>query len=325
MFVNTLNKGKVWDIIDKGGAPIMKILVLSNDLMERTVIQQVLQRNGHELMPAENSDIAMQLLQEGDIRFIIADRVSTDIEEKQFIRRVRDAKPPFYIYILLITVKLQETDIASPHVGPDDYLHKPVAPVELKSRVHIGERILNLGDNLVQAKGELEITMMNDALTQVLNQKAFLGLSAGEFERARRTQSPLSLIALDVDNFKAINDKHGENIGDDVLKLIAQGIREKSRPYDGVGRYEADTFLLILPGVIGQDAEKVADRIIKGIKNTDISMMDGTAISISVSAGIASSAHITVATQVETLIQKANEAVLQAKREGGNQVYTIYL
>jgi len=303
----------------------MKILVLSNDLMERTVIQQVLQHNGHELMPAGNSEIAMRLLQEGDIRFIIVDRVSTDIEDKQFIQRVRDAKPPHYIYILLITAKVQETDIASPRVGPDDYLHKPIVPMELKSRVHIGERILDLGDNLVQAKGDLETTMMTDTLTQVLNQKAFLGLSAGELERARRAQSPLSLIALDVDNFKSINDQYGENVGNDVLKLVAQGIREKSRPYDGVGRYEKDTFLLILPGVIGHDAEKIADRIIKGIKNTDISLIDGTALNISISAGIATSAHITAATETEALIRKASEAVLQAKREGGNQVYTVYL
>lgn len=303
----------------------MKILVLSNDLMERTVIQQVLQRKGHELMPAENSDIAMRLLQEGDIRFIIADRATTDIDEKQFIQRVRDAKPPYYIYILLITEKVQETDIASPRLGPDDYLHKPVAPVELKSRVHIGERILNLGDSLEQAKGSLENTVMNDPLTRVLNQKAFLGLSMGELERARRAQSSLSLIALDVDNFRSINDQYGENIGDDVLRVIAQGIREKSRPYDGVGRYEADTFVLILPSVIGQDAEKIADRIIKSIKNTDISLMDGTALNISLSAGIASSTHVTVATRVEMLIEKAIDAVLQAKREGGNQVYTVYL
>ena len=303
----------------------MKILVLSNDIMERTVIQQVLQRNGHELLPAENSDIAMQLLREGDIRFIIADRVTTDIEETQFIRRLRDAKPPYYIYILLITAKLQETDIASPRVGPDDYLHKPIIPMELKARVHIGERILQLGDNLVNAKGELEGTAMNDALTQVLNQKAFLGLSVGELERARRTQSSLSLIAFDIDNFKSINERYGESVGDDILKLIAHSIREKSRPYDGVGRYEGDTFLLILPGVIGQDAEKIADRIIKGIRNTDISLMDGTAVNISLSAGIACSAHITASTEIEMLVRRAVEAIQQAKREGGGQVYTIYL
>ena len=303
----------------------MKILVLSNDIMERVVIQQVLQRNGHELLPAENSDVAMQLLQEGDIRFIIADRVSTDIEEMQFIRRVREARPSYYIYILLITEKVKETDIASPRLGPDDHLHKPIAPVELKSRVHIGTRILALADSLIQAKGNLEKTAMNDPLTQVLNQKAFLALSVGELERARRAQSPLSLIALDVDHFKAVNDQYGKEVGDDVLRLIAQGIHEKSRPYDGVGRYEGDTFLLILPGVIGQDAEKVASRIINGIQNIDVSLQDGTALKISISAGIASTAFITVSTEIETLIRKANEALIQAKREGGSRVFTVFL
>ena len=100
---------------------------------------------------------------------------------------------------------------------------------------------------------------MFDTLTNVLNQKAFHPYSRGELERARRGQSPFSLIALDIDNFKSINEKFGRNIGNDVLTVIAKGIREKSRPYDGVGRYEADTFLIILPGVIGQDAEKIAD------------------------------------------------------------------
>jgi PleD family two-component response regulator len=92
----------------------MKILVLNNDVMERTVIQQVLQVNGHEIVPAENSDTAMQLLQEGEIRFVVVDRTTTDMEEKQFIKRVRDAKPPYYIYILLIASKVQDTDVTTP-------------------------------------------------------------------------------------------------------------------------------------------------------------------------------------------------------------------
>ena len=303
----------------------MKILVLNNDLMERTVIQQVLQRNGHEIVSAENSKTAVQLLQECELRFIIADRATTDVDETQFIQKIRSAKPPYYIYILLITPKVQDSDIANPRTGPDDYLHKPIAPVELKSRVQMGERILGLGDNLVRAKGMLDDLAMFDALTNVLNQKAFLALSLGEMERARRAQAPLSLIALDIDNFKTINQRHGENIGNDVLTVIAQAIREKSRPYDGLGRYQDDMFLLILPGVIGQDAEKIADRIIKGIMNTNISLMDGTAVNVGISAGVASALHVTPSTVVDMLIQKATEAVGQAKREGGNQVYTIFV
>ena len=81
----------------------------------------------------------------------------------------------------------------------------------------------------------------------------------------------------------------------------------------------------MLPGVIGQDAEKIAERILKGIFNINISLMDGTAVHVNLSAGIASAMHITAATEMEMLIQKASEAVQQAKREGGNQVYTVFI
>jgi two-component system chemotaxis response regulator CheY len=303
----------------------MKVLVLNNDVMERTVIQQVLQRNGHEIVQSETSEAAMQHLQQGGIRFVIADRAGTDVDGKQFIRRLREAKPPYYIYVLLITPRVQDTDVTSPRLGPDDYLTKPIVPAELKSRVSIGERILHLSDNLVQAKDSLDNAAMFDALTSALNQKAFLTLSHGELERARRGQAALSLIALDIDNFKAINDRYGENIGNDVLTVIAQGIREKSRPYDGLGRYEDDTFLLILPGVIGQDAEKVAERILTGIRNTGISLLDGTEIKVSLTAGVVSSSRITAATEIGALIEQAKEAVSIAKRAGGDQVHINYV
>jgi diguanylate cyclase (GGDEF)-like protein len=303
----------------------MKILVINNDLMERTIIQQVLQTNKHEIVPAGNSDTAMHLLQQGDIRFVIVDRATTDIDEKQFIKRVRDAQPPYYIYILLIALKVSDTDVTTPHIGADDYLHKPIVPLELKSRVHIGTRILGLGDNLVQAKDTLEHLAMFDPLTNMLNQKAFLSLSRGELERARRTQAPLSLIALDIDNFKEIKEKHGDEIGKDVLVLISQAIREKSRPYDGVGRYEDAMFLIPLPGVIGQDAEKIAERILKGITNTNMSLLDGTALNISISIGVVSSARITVNTEMDMLIEKARELIAAIKRNGGNHVEAVFI
>ena len=303
----------------------MKILVLSRDLKERNVIQQVVQQNGHEIVSAEHSEAAMRLLQEGDIRFVIADRVTSDVEEKQFVKTIRDAKPPYYIYILVLTSRLEDTDISAPRVGADDYLQKPIVPVELKSRVQIGERILGLGDHLAQARDTLERIAMFDTLTSTLNQKAFLRFSGAELERARRGQTPLSLIALDIDDFKSINEKYGQNIGNDILALIAQAIREKSRPYDGVGRYEADMFLIILPGVIGQDAEKIAERIIKGILNTNITLLDGREVKVGVSAGIVSTMRITVSTEVTTLIQHVIEAVGYAKRDGGNQSYMVFV
>jgi len=303
----------------------MKILVLNNDVMERSVIQQVLQPNGHEVVMAENSDEAMLILQEGEVRFVIVDRNTTDMEEKNFIKRLRAAEPPHYIYILLIASKVQDMDITTPRGGADDYLHKPIVPLELKSRVHIGQRMLGLGDNLINAKGSMEKTAMFDPLTRTLNEAAFITLSRGELERARRAQAPLSLIALQIDNVKDINENHGEEIANDVFALIAQAIREKSRPYDGVGRYMNNTFLIPLPGVIGQDAEKIAIRIIKGITNTNISLLDGTAVNLKLSTGIVSSLRITVSMEIEMLIDKAKEAAALSHKDGENQVHTIFL
>ena len=303
----------------------MKILVLNKDLTERVVIQQAVQQDGHEIVSAETSDVAMQLLQEGEIRFVIADRVTTDMDEKHFIQHVRDAKPPYYIYILLLTAKVHPTDIVTLPNGVDDLLLKPIAAAELLSRVHLGMRILGLGDNLARARNTLERIALFDTLTGTLNQKAFLRFARGELERARRGQTPLSLIALDIDHFKSLNEKYGENIGNDVLSIISRTLREKSRPYDGVGRYEADMFLIVLPGVIGQDAEKIADRILKGIINTNITLLDGREIKVGVSAGIVATMRITVATEIEVLIQQAIEAVAHAKREGGNQSHMVFV
>ncbi len=303
----------------------MKILVLNNDLAERAFIDQVLQQDGHELSIAGNSDEAFQQLQEGEVRFVIADRETVEKDGKRFVQRVREASPPYYIYILLLTPQVQESDLAARNAGADDFLRKPFEAPELKSRIQVGGRILAMSQRLAVAKDTLERVAMFDTLTGTLNQRAFIHYSHGELERARRAQEPLSLIALDVDQFDAINTRFGRNIGNDVLTVVAKGIREKSRPYDGVGRYEADTFLLILPGVIGQDAERIAKRILSSILNTEISLLDGTLVQVKLSAGIACSVRITVSTEIKVLIEKALEAMSQAKREGGNRVTTVFV
>ncbi len=303
----------------------MKILVLDNDEVERSVIQQVLEHNGHETVMAANSEDAMQILREGEIRFVIVDHDTTDAEKAQFVKRLREAKPPYYIYILLIVFKSQDMDIASPQGGADDYLHKPIVPLELKSRVYIGQRMLELSNRLVTARSALEQTAMFDPLTKTLNEKAFLTLARGELERARRAQSPLSLIAIEVENFRELAQKHGEETASDVLVLIAQAIREKSRPYDGAGRIGENLFLIPLPGVIGQDAEKIAARILKGIQNANITLLDGTALDLKLGAGVAAALRVTAATEIEMLIEKGREALAGAREAGDGQVYTLFL
>jgi two-component system, cell cycle response regulator len=303
----------------------MKILVFSNDEMERTVIRQVVQHNGHEVLTAGDSEEALQTLRESGARFVIVDRSTTDAEEKQFIQRLRGARPPRHIYILLVASKPQDVDITTPRSGADDYLHKPIVPLELKSRIHLGQRVLGLGDNLVNAKDALEKSAMFDPLTKTLNETAFLALSRADLERARRAQAPLSLIAIEVINLREVLENHGQEIVNDVLVLIAQMIREKSRLYDSVGRLGNNVFVIPLPGVIGQDAEKIANRIATGIAGTGFSTLGGTAVDTQLSIGIVSATRITTATEIEMMIEKAREAAARSHQNGDGQVHTVFL
>jgi diguanylate cyclase (GGDEF)-like protein len=244
------------------------------------------------------------------------------MDEQRFIERLRSAHMPVHVYLLLISAKGNEQD--SQTYPADDYLFKPISTADLKTRVSIGERILTLGDNLLHAKGQLETLALLDPLTNLLNRKAFLSSASGELERARRDQGPICMIMLDVDNFPELKTRHGEGIVNDVLQLIGQILKEKSRPYDCIGRWDQDNFVTTLPNVIGTDAEKIAQRVLSSMRSMNITAEDGTPVTIQMSAGIAAVSHITAAMDVESLINQARQAMLSARGAGGNQVFVTY-
>lgn len=301
----------------------MDILVLENDPREMALIQQILGGKKHILTQIASSEEAWRYVQAGEARFLIADWDFSDLARTQFIQRVRALNSPDPFYILLITSKNMDEELIPS--GMDDVIQRPLKAADLKNRVTIAERILSLTSRLAVARDQLENHAVFDKLTGFMNRMAFLRQAAGELERSRRASLPLSLIALDIDNFKIINDKFGEEMGDNVLKVVAQSIREKSRPYDCIGRWAGDEFVIALPGVIGADAEKVSERVIAGVRGTRIEVPNEAPLNVKVSAGIASVARITTSAEVEPIIEHARRAVTRAKEAGGNQVFLVFL
>ncbi len=296
----------------------MKVLVLVHGSKERSLIQTTLEKGGHEVLIGETAEQSWKFIEAGQTRFVIADGDADDVRQADLIRRARQAPNLPSVYFLMLISG--EEDVP----GADDTLHKPITAADLKARINLGGRFLSLGDSLSQARDQLENMAMYDSLTSMMNHTAFFKVAQGELERARRASAPLSMIALDIDFFKTLNTQYGVDTGDEVLKIIAQVIREKSRPYDCIGRWTGDEFVLALPGVIGADAEKIADRIIKGVDSTSITHGGGT-IKVGISAGIASATHISASTEVEPLIQQARQAMLRAKEAGGSQVNLTYV
>lgn len=304
----------------------MNILVLTSDLMERSVIQQVLQYSGHQLTFANNIDDAWRHIQEDAFRFMILDAEAQEGGVQPLIEKIRGATNLGRAYIILLTPKGRNVNLLSSlGVEADDYLIKPIAPQELKARVLVGTRILSLGDDLMQARSRIDNVAMYDTLTGVLNRQAFYKFAQGELERARRLAQGISIIALQIDNFQAISSVYGAGVANDMLQIISQIIREKSRPYDCIGRWEDTQFAIALPGVMSSDAEKIARRILTNVKASQISMEDGSTLDVELSAGISSAQTIKAYAEIEAFIQGALQALRANKGNDPEQINVVFL
>jgi len=122
-------------------------------------------------------------------------------------------------------------------------------------------RLLVTQHRLIHAKEALRREASRDGLTSLWNRKAILGILERELLRAERDRSPVGLIMIDVDHFKAVNDSRGHAAGDTVLRIIASGIAAVVRPYDSVGRYGGEEFLIVAPGCGIAETWELAERV----------------------------------------------------------------
>ena len=306
---------------------MLKILVVDDEHVARRVIEKALTRLGHTIVLADSGEAAWKKMQEEHLRFVITDWNMPIMDGVQLIKKIRATTLPSYVYVILVTSNSKDEDIVEGlYAGADDYLTKPFNPAELEARVAVGERMLALEDNLTIANNQLEKLAMVDSLTGLLNRRAIYKFARGELERARRVSEPISVIFLDIDKFKEVNDQHGHLRGDEALKLVAQIIKERSRAYDGIGRWAGDEFLVVLPGTTAENAKNAAKRIVEGIALIELINLDGDMFSLTASAGVATQLKVTGAVALlDDIIQAADEALYRAKEKGGNHVDTSSL
>ena len=163
---------------------------------------------------------------------------------------------------------------------------------------------------------QLEELATTDALTGVPNRRSFLERATGEFSRAKRNRHDMSILMIDVDHFKAINDRHGHAAGDQVLRHIAQACNGALRGSDILGRIGGEEFAALLPEADGATAGLVASRLRRAV--IDIANKTGaTSTPVSVSIGIATT-HLCTES-LETIMANADAALYQAKQDGRNR------
>ena len=185
-----------------------------------------------------------------------------------------------------------------------------VAPIVSSYFIHVMQE-LRAARNLAQA---LAIT---DVLTGVFNRRHFMAQAQVEFAKAQRYKTTMSIIMLDVDHFKSVNDTYGHSPGDEVLVGICRAIAKCLREPDVLARYGGEEFIALLPQTGSTEAMLVAERIRKEVERFKLLSADGRVIQVTVCLGVAVWQERT--TSLATFLKSADDALYQAKAQGRNQ------
>jgi two-component system cell cycle response regulator len=297
----------------------MKILIVEDEFISRRMVKKFLVDAGYEIVEAEDGKSAWELFQNEPFHLVITDWLMPRLNGLELVKKIRESEHKSYTYIIMLTAKDDKDNIVfGLESGVDEYLTKPFNGRELVARVASGMRILRLEEQLKLAQQQMEILAMRDELTGLLNRRAIEEYAESEFNMTERKVRALSVILLDIDHFKNVNDRFGHKTGDYALQQVAKVLTSNLRNYDRVGRWGGEEFMLILPDTQLKDALAAAERVRIEISAMKISLEAGETFSIHISLGVACTTS--QFSSLTKLIDAADQAMYLAKEAGRNRV-----
>lgn len=296
-----------------------RVLIADDDPLSRRMLDAFLTKSGYRVVTAVDGVDALKILTAEDSPpLAILDWMMPGLEGPQVCERVRAHLNRPYVYILLLTARNEKQDLLKGfQSGADDYLTKPFDAHELRARLHVGQRILDLQDSLIAAREEMRFHATHDLLTGIDNRSVVIDAMNRESARQVREGGSFGVVLLDLDHFKSINDTLGHLAGDAVLKQAARRMTQAVRPYDTVGRYGGEEFLVIAPSSDGEGTLALAERIREAIQSTPVTTEAGD-VRVTASCGVAASTERNPLDAI-TLLRLADEALYRAKERGRNR------
>ena len=290
----------------------LTVMIIEDHPDQRDLLAIVLQREGYNVITASNGMEALEKLAAEKVQIALSDIMMPKMDGFELIRRIRENPALKSIYLILITARIQEGDrVRGLDLGADDYITKPFSFSELLARIRVGSRV-------VQYQQHLEYQSQVDSLTGLFNRRAFENKIGEEFERSKRYHSPLSLLILDIDNFKLINDTYGHHGGDAALVKISETFREKTRQSDFPARYGGEEFVLVLPETDQDNAVQAATKIHGAIRSCAFGT-SARPFRLTVSIGV-SSTSAKFYSDWHELLGDADRALYVAKNAGKDRV-----
>lgn len=305
------------------------ILIVEDNLLMRKILEGYLRDMGHPVTAVENGRQALESLNSNHVPIVITDLVMPEMDGVELCRAIREQTSDKYTYIIMLSsYDSKEGMIRGLDAGADEYLIKPINRTELLVRLKTADRILSLESSLKQSYEEIKALSVRDPLTRMFNRGYLDERLLQEVKRSFRFERPLSVIMLDIDHFKQINDNFGHAAGDQVLRdcssLLLRTLRME---IDWIARYGGEEFAVVLPETFLSGAMIAAERLRITLAAHSIFIAE-TELRITASFGVAGfvpASQKEDLSVVDTLIARADECLYRAKREGRNRVISTQI
>lgn len=326
----------------------VKILIIDDSDTSRLLLESILRHAGHaDIALAGSAQEAFRILEldntgagECPVDAILMDLMMPDMDGIEATRRIKAVGRLRDIPIVMVTVNADQQSLEQAfQAGAIDYITKPVNRIELRVRVHsvlklkeeidqhrIREReLMDLAGRLAEANKRLKEMAIRDELTGLHNRRHFMEHARAEFQRHRRYGSSLSLLMIDADHFKNINDTFGHSVGDLVLAALAETGRTQLREVDIFARIGGEEFAILLPETSLDDAAVVAERIRASVESSRLRvdqhrLEDASENDLQFTVSIGVACTDSQMQDVDTLLKLADRALYAAKNAGRNRI-----
>ncbi len=298
----------------------MRILIADDDTNTRLTLRALLQKQDCDIIEAESGMQVLDMIQSDDPPdLIFMNWDMPDLSGGEVTTLLRETQQDYQPYVIIVSAHNDtEQIIQALSYGADDYIAMPVDGHFVSAKFAVAKRIIDMQEKLKQSNQVLEKLAYYDELTGVLNRRAGNASFMVEMERCIRKDHNICIALVDIDHFKSVNDTHGHQAGDQVLRAFAATLQNTVRPYDIVCRYGGEEFLLIAEIMSVTDARELFERVRTSISKTVIKYQ-GLSLTMTASFGVY---VVTPSTDLhlKDLIYKADQALYRAKAEGRNRV-----
>ncbi len=290
-----------------------KTILIVDDTSSNIDILVELLDEKYDVIPALDGEFALEVANEDKPDLILLDIMMPDMDGFEVCTRLKADENTKDIPVIFITANTDEESIENAYdIGGTDYVTKPFRPKELLSRV---KKELQIQDMV----NKLKLLASTDPMTKLFNRRHFTDVSQSLLELAKRNESNISVVMIDIDKFKNINDTYGHKVGDDVIIALALLLQEHARKSDLISRWGGEEFIALLPHTDIKGAFAIAQRIREDVQNQSIKLDDNQELKFTISIGV-STIDNKLDKNMEASVKKADDALYRAKEGGRNQV-----